>query len=250
MKIIVWDIETAPISTFSWDLYPGQISHNNLITDWYILCACWKELGKSKVHSVSCFDEGKRNDDYNVVKKMREVLEDADLVIHHYGDKFDLPKLNARLVYHRLKPLPKLLTIDTKIESSRVAKFTSNRLDYLSKHFGFEGKIKTDFNLWLDIVVGKKEKADVAMNKMVRYCKEDVRQLEKAYLTLRPYMLSHPNIADPGTHNCPKCNSTNVNRHKVRMSRQGIYRQQYQCGNCGSYFTERTSLKNKALSKV
>lgn len=248
-KILVWDIETSPISTYTWDLFPDRINHSNIIEDFHILCICWKELGKSKVHSVSCFDAGKKNDDYNVVKTMRDVLEDVDILIHHYGNKFDLPKFNARLAYHQLPPLPKLLCIDTKMEASRVAKFTSNRLDYLAKHFGYEGKIKTDIHLWLDIMKGG-EKAEKAMDKMVRYCKEDVRQLEKVYLRLRPYMTGHPNIADTDTHNCPKCNSSDINRHKVRMSRQGIYRQQFNCNGCGGYFTERTSLKAKPHSKV
>src|SRR5688572_26358027 len=102
MKIILWDIETSPIKAYTWDLFPNYLAHNNIIEDWRILCVAWKELGKSKVESVSCFDAGEKNSDYNVVKKIRQVLDDVDILIHHHGDKFDLKKLNARLAYWRL----------------------------------------------------------------------------------------------------------------------------------------------------
>src|SRR5688572_5094441 len=136
-KIIIWDVETSWVKTYTWNLWPNNgIPHDNIIEDWSILCGAWKELGKDKVHAVSVKSVG---DDREVVKKLRDVISDASILIHHNGDKFDIKKLNARLIYHGLEPIAKVTTIDTLKEVKKVAAFTSNRLDYLSKFLGGTG---------------------------------------------------------------------------------------------------------------
>ena len=55
-------------------------------------------------------------------------------------------------------------------------KFNSNKLDYIAKYLGMGEKIKTEFGLWKDIVLNKDKDA---MAKMVKYCQQDVRLLEK-----------------------------------------------------------------------
>ena len=92
MKIILWDIETSPIKAYTWGLFPKSIHHDNIIEDFKILCVAWKELGSKKAESVTIFDSGKKDDDLNVVKKVHEVLSDADIIVGHNGDKFDLKR--------------------------------------------------------------------------------------------------------------------------------------------------------------
>lgn len=249
-KIVLWDIETSLMQVSTFSLYPKYIPHDAIIKDWSILCACWKVLGEDKIHSVSVTDKPKRfkkdvYDDYYVVKKLREMLSDVDILIHHNGDRFDLKKFNARLIYHNLPPLPKIQTIDTLKVARKLAKFTSSRLDYLGKYFGVDGKLETSKGLWEKAMYGDKE----AIEEMVVYNKQDVKLLEDVYLKLRPYMDNHPNIADPATLQCPKCKSHSMIKHKLRVSASGIRRQQYQCTGCGGYFTDRRSEKEKPLSK-
>lgn len=247
-RIVLWDIETSPMELYAWGLtqYQKRVPHTNIIKDWHILCAAWKDLGSKKVNAVSCFDSGKKDDDYNVVKRLRDEFEDVDILIHHYGDRFDLPKLNARIIYHGLKPLPRLLTVDTKLLLQRSQiEFSSAKLDYLSKLLGRQGKIETDFSLWIRVVKGEKK----AMEEMVRYCKGDVEELEFVYKKIMPYLIGHPVLASPFTNNCPKCNSPDVKQHKTRASAAGIWRHQFQCKSCGSYFTTRKSLKEKSISR-
>ncbi len=250
-RIVLWDIETRPIEVYTWGLtqYQKRLPHTNIITDWHVLCAAWKDLGSKKVNSVTCFDSGKKDDDYNVIKTLRDEFDDVDILIHHYGDKFDLPKFNARLIYHRLPPLPRILTIDTKLLIDKIAQFTSHKLDYLSVIFGFKGKIQTDFDLWIRTIKGPLAEREKAMAEMEKYCKKDVEELENVYTVLRPYLIGHPVIASPFTNNCPKCDSPDVIAHKTRASAQGIYRQQFQCKSCGGYFTTRKSLPGKSISK-
>lgn len=249
-KIVVWDIETSLMEVPTFSLWPKYIPHNQIIHDWYLICACWKELGKKKIHSTSVLDDPKRfkkdyRDDYHVVKTIRDMLDDVDILIHHNGDRFDIKKFNSRLIYHDLEPLPKIVSIDTLKVAKNIAKFTSNRLDYLGVHLGVGGKLATTPGLWFEVMKG----SDKAVKEMVKYNKVDVQVLEDVYMKLRKYMPSHPNVAQPYTMNCTKCGSGNVHKHKVRVAASGVRRQQYQCQDCGGYFTSRKAEASKPLSK-
>lgn len=228
--IVTFDIETTPIIAYSWDLYPNALSHDNIIQDWSIICAAWKEVGKDKVDLVSIKKVG---DDYHVVKTLRDVLANADIIVGHNIDKFDMKKLNTRLIYHRLPPLPKIPTIDTR-KKAKEAAFTSNRMDYLCKFLFGEGKMPVHYDLWLDVMRGSKK----AIKKMGEYNKVDVIRNEELYLLLRPYMKSHPHVAvllNGEKTSCPKCGSTKLHKQKIRVTAAGGKYQGYQCQDCGSY---------------
>lgn len=250
-SILVWDIETSLMKTATFGIWNQNININAIIDDWYIICICWKKLGKKKVHSVSLLDDKDRfnkdiTDDYHVVKTMRDVLQDVDILVAHNGDAFDLKKFNSRLIFHDLEPLPKILTVDTLKEARKIAKFTSNKLDYLAKLFGANGKLPTNINLWLECMRGDIK----AIKYMTKYCKADVSELEMVYLRLRKYMKSHPNMSDIDEIGCPKCGSNNKKKHQLKMNASGIRRRQWQCKDCGSYFSSKLSEKGKPMSKL
>lgn len=233
MKIIIWDIETSWVKAYTWNLWPNNgIPHDNIIEDWSILCGAWKELGKDKVHTVAVKNVG---DDKEVVKKLRDVLSDASLVIHHNGDKFDIKKLNARLIYHGLEPLAKIATLDTLKEVKKIASFSSNRLDYLSKFFGGTGKIHNGPSLWIDVMNGSKK----ALRDMVAYNKVDVEVLERVYLKLKPYIKSHPHMGamkgEDRNCTCKNCGSKDVKKNGIRFTAAGIKRQEIKCRSCHAY---------------
>ena len=231
-KIIVFDIETSPVIANTWTLYPKYLSHDNIIQDWFIICAAWKEVGKDKVHAVKI---DKLGDDYNVVKTLRDALAEADVIVGHYIDKFDIKKLNTRLIYHGLDPLPKIPTVDTKKEACKIGAFTSNKLDYLSKILLGEGKIQVEFGLWLEVMKGSKK----ALKEMVEYNKVDVIRNEGVYLKLRPFMKNHPHrgamIGEERNCSCRACGSTNVKKNGIRHTAAGLKKQEIQCRECHSY---------------
>ena len=216
-KIILWDIETSLMITTTFSLYPDRIPHDGILQDWFIICGAWKELGK-ETKSVQI---SKNKDDKQVCKTLREALIDADIIVHHNGDKFDLKKLNARLIYHGLDPLPHIATVDTLKEVKKIAQFTSNRLDYLGKFLFGEGKVSHDQGMWLEIAKG-----DISsVPKMVEYNIGDVEVLEKVYLRLRPYMKNHPvitNYMDMDKHGCNKCGSINLINRGYSITAAGV----------------------------
>lgn len=232
MKILVWDIETSPIIANTWNLYPTAISHESIIQDWFIICGSWKFIGDTTVHSVAIKTVG---DDYEVVKKLRDVIASADVIVHHNGDKFDMKKLNTRLIVHNLPPLPQVASVDTLKEIKKVAAFSSNRLDYIAKTLIGTGKMHVGYDLWLRVMSGSKK----AIKEMVEYCKVDVLTLEDVYLRIKPYMKSHPHVGvlqGSDRHcTCNKCGSGKLKRNGIRITASGMKKQEVQCLSCGSY---------------
>ncbi len=244
VRQLYWDIETAGIVATTWNLYPESIPHDNLLQDWFIISISWKFQGETKIHSVSVLDDPKRfkkdrTDDYHVVKTMRDVFDNVDILVHHNGNAFDVKMFNSRLMHHRLPPLPKMAMVDTLRETKKVAKHTSNRLDFLGQKFLGIGKQQTPPGTWKKAMHGD----PAAIKTMVTYNKRDVTILEGYYDVLAPYMKTHPHRgAMMGKHkdfSCPKCGGTafDPSRDKRRYSAAGVPKLQKQCSTCFSFST-------------
>lgn len=235
-KVLIIDVETSPMLTAAFSLYPENIGHNNIVQDWFLICAAWKELGSKKTDAVWITKSG---DDYQVVKKLRDVMASADVIIGHNFTAFDRRKINARLIYHRLPPLPPIHIVDTLREIKKVSVFSSHRLDYLSKHLLGAGKMETTPGLWLKAMNADKK----AVKEMVEYNKIDVVRNEQVYNVIKPYLKSHPHTgAMMGLDrncSCPKCGSLDFVKGttKIRYTAAGIGRVQKQCVECHSYTT-------------
>ena len=242
-RIIIWDIETSEMIVKSWGLWNQNHSHKSIVQDWNIICISWKVLGKKKVHTLSLDFNKSRSNDYDLCKDMRDILVTADALVHHNGNAFDLKKFNARLIYHSIDPLPPIICIDTLKEARKIAKFSSNRLDYLGTHLGLGAKLETGGQgLWDGVRDGDPK----ALQLMISYCEQDVLLLERIYLKLRGYMKSHPNLTlDTDDITCPKCGSPRKHRYGTRRTASGMIRQQYKCLDCYGYYTLRASEKEK-----
>lgn len=178
-KILIYDIETSPNIGWFWRAgYKLNISPDNIIKERAIICISYKWLGEKQVYNLSWDDQ---QDDKFLIEQFIEVLNEADLIVAHNGDNFDLKWIKTRAIKHGLKMLINYPQFDTLKVAKKKFNFNSNRLDYITKYLGFEGKIKTEIGLWKDIFLRNCPKA---MNKMLTYCDEDVRQLEKVYKVL------------------------------------------------------------------
>ena len=179
-RILIYDIETSPNIGCFWragyklNITPGQITKERAI-----ICVSYKWLGEDQVYNLAW---DKNQDDKFLIEQFVEVLNEADLIVAHNGDRFDIKWLKTRALFHRIPMLPNYKSFDTlKVAKSKL-NFNSNRLDYIAKFLGHEGKNSTSIDLWLDIMF---KKCKIAMNTMLEYCDEDVRQLEKVYNELR-----------------------------------------------------------------
>ena len=231
-----WDIETSPNIMFSWRCGSKiKLDYHNIIQERAIICICWKWEGKKRIYSLT-WDEG---DDKEMIEKFSEEVKRADELVAHNGDRFDLRWFNARRLYHDMDPIPASTTVDTLKIARKHFYFNSNRLDYLANLLLGEGKIKTEFDLWKNIVLKNDQ---TALKKMVQYCKKDVAILERVWEKLRDYELpkTHAGVAKAGVSRdrwtCPHCGSEDVKQNKKRTSARGIVSYSMKCRECWRYY--------------
>jgi len=219
LKVLFYDIETSPNIGWFWRAgYKQNISHEQIIKERAIICVSYKWEGEDQVYNLTW---DKDQSDYFLVQQFAEVLKEADLIVAHNGDNFDIKWLKTRALYHRIPMLPNYKQFDTLKVAKTKLYLNSNKLDYISKLLGFEGKIKTTIDLWLDIIF--KNDRD-ALNEMVEYCNEDVHQLEKVYNELKfidnPY--SHLGVLNGGTKvSSPVSGTYNIEHVKTVVSNRG-----------------------------
>jgi DNA polymerase elongation subunit (family B) len=218
LKVLLFDIEATNLSA----------------NFGYVLCIAYKWLHEKKVHTISItdFPRFKKDvtNDIDVLKAFEKVFNKADAVIHHYGDKFDIPFLQTRRLIHGLKVLPAVSSIDTwKIVKYKL-KLTNNRLATLIKSLGTPTQ-KTPLTgpIWTRAAAGHK----ASINYVKKHCIADAKSLEEIYLKIAPLMGNHPKIGRPGY--CPVCDHGVVRSLGKRITNKTIYRR-YVCCKCGHAF--------------
>lgn len=248
-RIVLYDIETSHNVIAKFDLREEFTNPANIIQERYIICAAWKTLGATHTQATSGLDNPARfakhpHDDKHVVKTLHAALRQADAIIAHNGDKFDLRWLQGRMLFHGLPPLPPIKSIDTLKMARRTFYLNSNRLDYLGKYLGLGGKTTTPGGLWMDVLRGQKK----AVRTMVEYNKRDVELLEQVYLKILPYTTTALNLqlfAETG--GCPHCGSDHYVACGYRQTLTQVYRR-FVCRDCRKWFVSRKAEKGRAAT--
>lgn len=240
-KILLFDIETAPMEVRSFQKWGVNIGDNMIMRDWYMICWSAKWLFDDKVYSMGQTpEEALKADDKRVTIGLWNMLDEADIVIAHNLNKFDKKKANTLFLKHGLSLPSPYRGIDTLLHSRRTLAITSNRLDYIAtKFFGIEGKIRTETDLWNRCVDGD----PVALKAMRDYCDQDVRVLEEVYLRLRPFIKPHPNVGLHVASNvevCATCGSDDLSWGHEYHTTVNTY-SAYQCNSCKSWGRSRKS---------
>ena len=178
-KVLIYDIETSyNIGKFWRTGYNLNINPGDIIHERAIICISYKWLGEDQVYSLTW---DKNQCDKFLLEQFIPILDEADMIVAHNGDRYDLKFIKTRALKHNLKMLINYKQFDTLKVAKAKFMFNSNKLDYISKFLGAEGKISTEMKLWDDIILRKCPKA---MIEMLTYCEEDVRQLEIVYNAL------------------------------------------------------------------
>lgn len=235
-KVLVFDIETSPLQAFIWQTqtWNANISEDKVISEWFMLTWAAKWLFDDKVMSDKLTSrEVKKESDFRIVKGLWKLLDEADIVIAHNGDRFDVPNMNTRFLVNGLSPTSPYQSIDTVRVARKQFGFTHNNLNALAKVFGFREKIDTDFDLWRRCLNGDEQ----ALKYMEEYNIHDVELLEEVYLKLRPWIKSHPNLAlyvESDNMICPNCGSDHLKQEGHYFTMVGKY-DTYKCLDCGAF---------------
>ena len=241
-KVLFWDIETSPIFGAAWRRYDTTLL--DITNDWYMLTYSYKWKHEKTAHVVALNDyEGydpNSEDDFNLVSDLWELLDEADILVHHNGDKFDLKKANAKFIQHDLPPYSPVSTIDTLRQARKHFNFTSNKLDDLGKLLQVGEKVShSGYSLWRGCMLGDEE----SWKKMKKYSKQDAVLLEKVYNKLLPWIKSTNLGRHQDGYACPSCGSSNVMKRGFSTTNSGVY-QRYQCNDCSAWSRSRKKVKN------
>jgi DNA polymerase elongation subunit (family B)/predicted RNA-binding Zn-ribbon protein involved in translation (DUF1610 family) len=244
-KVLILDIETAPISAYVWGIWNQNVGTHQIQSDWFCLTWAAKWLFDDKVYSAKLKPaEVLEQDDKRIIEGIWKLVNEADIVIAHNGEKFDMPKLNSRFIINGLNPPLPYQQIDTLKHIRRQFGFTSNKLDYVNKLLNLERKKETNFELWERCMKGNKD----ALKEMEAYNVQDVRILEETYLLIRAWIKPHPNmglfILDEKEHRCPNCGSAELEiMGKTYNTTANVY-ELMRCSNCGASSRKRLGSAN------
>lgn len=235
-KRLYFDIETSPNIGFFWTAgFKLNISTESIIKERAIICICYKWEEDKITHSLNW--DSKQNDK-KMLQDFIKVANEADELVGHNGDKFDLAWIRTRCLFHRIEMFPNYTTIDTLKVARSKFKFNSNKLNYIAKYLGIGQKIHTEYDLWKDIVLNKDKDA---MDKMIKYCKMDVILLEKVHKELSSHIppKTHYGVIFGGDRgSCPECGSDDIVRNNKRVTASGLVKVQMRCKTCGKMHTK------------
>lgn len=244
------DIETAPTIAYVWKGFKENIALNQVLRDGAIISFAAKDLGVKKVRYQDNADKADFYDDADLVQALWHELDEADIVIGHNVNRFDVRKINARFLAHGLPPPSPYKTIDTYTAGRQVAAFWSQRLEWVAEVTTEQRKMKhgkyPGFELWRAALAGDPK----AWAEMRKYNPQDCVTTEAYYLKLRPYIVGHPSLPLYGDGDgCPRCGSHKLEEHGVFRARTRVY-PMYRCGSCHGFSRGAASLKTPRAAQV
>jgi len=245
--ILVMDIETAPIKAYMWSLWQQGVSLNAVVNNSYVLSWSAKWLGTQEVYADALYYNpdyrAGTEDDSRMLLGIWNLLNDADMVVAHNGDRFDIKRLNTRFLLAGLPPPDPYKSIDTLKIAKRAFAFDSNKLEHLlSTCLGTHKDDVGGFETWVGCLNGDR----ASWERMIEYNKQDVIKLEELYLHIRAWDKFHPSTATWGgaaeVPVCTKCGSKEVHpTGKSYATGSGVYAV-WRCDSCGGTMRSRKTL--------
>jgi DNA polymerase elongation subunit (family B) len=248
LKILLIDIETSPNIAHVWGLFKQNIGLNQIMETGEVICWAAKWLNEPEVFFASVHHDGKEE----MVMGAHALLEEADVVVHYNGERFDIPHLNTEFAKLGLMPPASFKQIDLYKTVKQNFRFASNKLAHVAEEFKIGSKVKHEgHTLWVKCMAGVAS----AWKDMREYNIQDTALLEDLYFVLLPWLRVSVNAGlygDTDTAQCPHCASDQL--HKRGFSYTSVSKfQRYQCQSCGAWSRGRKNVldnKNRVVREV
>lgn len=248
IKRLFWDIEVTPNVVLSWGIGNNiSLSEANIVTERSIICIAyqWEHEEEPKYLSVS-----RVGNDKTILTKFLEIAEQADELVAHNGDRFDLKWFRARCLYHGIVALPLAKTVDTLQIVRRTCKFNNAKMGYLAELLGIDHqKGSPGYSLWKKALLGNDSKA---VQEIAEYCAQDVKVLKALYdriVRLFPPKTHAGVMAGLEKWTCPRCGSVHVGKSKTRTTTAGTVQHQMKCKDCHGYYSINDASFRKYLDR-
>lgn len=250
-KVLVFDIETRPLLSWTWGTHQQDIPLNMIKEDTRILSWSAKWLG-SKASEVMYQDvrDIKGQDDGPILKDLWTLLNQAEATLTQNGRAFDHKRLNSRFILQGFPPIPNITKIDTLLIARKYFGFTSNKLEFLTKNLCTKYKKLVDkkfpgFTLWEQCMAGNKK----AFEEMQRYNVLDCLSLEELYHKISPWdnTVNFSLYTDDTTTAC-NCGSSKFEKKGFAYTSTSKF-QRYRCLDCGAQWKSNVNLLTKEKRK-
>lgn len=230
---LFYDIETTPNIVLSWRVGNKiNLTPDNIIEERKIICISWKWENSKDTFSLHW---DKDQNDKDMIEKFVDVLHQADEAIGHNSMNYDMKWIRTRALFHGIAVSPNIKQVDTLKIARRMFYLNSNKLDYISKFLGHEGKLSTEYGMWKKILLNNDRKE---LQKMVTYCEQDVRELENIFKEIRGYAknTSHFGVIENNDKcSCSECGSKKLKYHKRLVTSGGTLSHEMRCEVCGTF---------------
>lgn len=242
LKVLMLDIETAPKVAYVWGVWDNNVYENQIAQDSFIISWSAKWEGMEAFGDVVTGWEAQNCDDSRIMKNLWEVMNEADVIVGHNSNKFDIPIINTRFIVNDIPPPSPYRKVDTLVLAKRHFKFNWNRLDYLNRTLNGDKKAPTGgMQTWIDCLKGDEK----ALAKMLKYNLHDVELQEKLFVKVRPYVTGLPNMSvDFDTPSCPRCGGHHLHKRGYTYTNGGRY-QRLRCVDCGGWSRGRKDTRTK-----
>lgn len=234
-KRLFFDIETSPNVCYSWRIgYNINLAPHDIIQERRIICISYKWENENKIHSLT-WDSNQC--DKKMLQDFIKVMNQADEIVAHNGDRFDEKWIRTRCIYHRIPAFPKYKSLDTLKKAKYGFNFNSNRLDYIAKFLGVGAKVEhSGFKMWAEVMNNDKQ----ALKEMVNYCEGDIIVLEDVFLTMQNYIKANTHVGVVNgdmKFTCPICGSEDVSLYKNEVTAKGTIQRVMQCNKDGHIYS-------------
>lgn len=249
-KVLIFDIETAPIIAHVWGLWENNVGLNQIVEDWHVMSwsAKWRGAPDSETMYMDQRNQKHVEDDKKLLEAIWDLLDEADTVITQNGKSFDQKKLNARFVIKEIRnshPPSSYKHEDTKLMAKRHFAFPSYKLEYMTdklckKYKKLKHKEFAGHEMWTECLKGNLD----AWNAMEEYNKYDVLALEELYEVLVPWQGIagvNFNLYHEDEENTCKCGSKKFSKNGFYYTSVGKY-QRFKCTGCGAESRNRKNL--------
>lgn len=250
-KIFLGDVETSVTQGYFFGRFKQFISPKQVEVEPHMLTFAGKWLHSPTIYSRKLPDYDTFavdiHDDREMIEDLWQILDECDIFIAHNA-RFDRGWANQRFAYHGMNPPSPYQVIDTLAGLKEAFSLPSNALEASCNYFELQSRKLTHegISLWVRCFHGEVE----AFEEMETYNIGDIPTLEELYLTVRPFMKRHPNVAlykqDSEELMCVRCASTDLTKEKDKVATTYLSKfNVYRCGCCGSVMRTRVNVRSK-----
>jgi hypothetical protein len=257
-RILILDVERLPGITQQhyWDrgdLKNRYIHHETVIREPRTTIVCAKWYSEPEVMRFAEWDKGGRK---TFLKRVHQLMSEADIIVGHHLDNADVPWLQGDFYFPRIghplrpdfPPLPPFKTVDTlKVLRQFKSGAPFKSLDAVCKILGHPGKTdKYDRDAMERAVAGSIEDRE----RETDYCAGDVIATQWLYDWERPHIKNHPALFVDGQNKLTTCNRCGNETDDVakRYVANVLTYSMRKCSSCGGY--SRLSIEPERMSLV